>query len=250
MREPGVFLWPPQGTSEGRGIPWLGVPLSPMEQPRIPTSVYAEMTPNPAVMKFVADRALTPGNEQLEFRSKSEAMLCSPLATELFNFPFVTNVFISGVMVSVTKDDSLGWEMIVQQLREYIREWLMDHAHAVDAAKLEEAIPQLGTPSADVPAPSFEGLDPEAVKFIAEEDIVPSEHDDTIKQLLEEFVRPAVEQDGGAIDFKAFKDGTVYVHLRGACSGCPSSTQTLKGGIEQLLKSKIDDVEEVVALGV
>ena len=221
-----------------------------MEQSRIPTSVYAEMTPNPAVMKFVADRSLTPGSEQLEFRSKSEAMLCSPLATELFNFPFVTNVFISGAMVSVTKDESLGWEMIVQQLREYIREWLMDHAHAVDAAKLEEAIPQLGAPSADAPAPSFEGLAPEAVKFIAEEDIVPSEHDETIKQLLEEFVRPAVEQDGGAIDFKAFKDGTVYVHLRGACSGCPSSTQTLKGGIEQLLKSKIDDVEEVVALGV
>lgn len=221
-----------------------------MEQPRIPTSVYAEMTPNPAVMKFVADRALTPGSEQLEFRSKGEAMLCSPLATELFNFPFVTSVFISGAMVSVTKDDSLGWEMIVQQLREYIREWLMDHAHAVDVSKLEEAIPQLGAHSADAPAPSFEGLAPEAVKFIAEEDIVPSEHDDTIKQLLEEFVRPAVEQDGGAIDFKAFKDGTVYVHLRGACSGCPSSTQTLKGGIEQLLKSKINDVEEVVALGV
>ena len=241
---------PHEGTSEGRGIPWPGVPLSTMEQSRIPTSVYAEMTPNPAVMKFVADRALTPGSEQLEFRSKSEAMLCSPLATELFNFPFVTNVFISGAMVSVTKDDSLGWEMIVQQLREYIREWLMDHAHAVDASKLEEAIPQLGAPSADAPAPSFDGLAPEAVKFIAEKDIVPSEHDDTIKQLLEEFVRPAVEQDGGAIDFKAFKDGTVYVHLRGACSGCPSSTQTLKGGIEQLLKSKIDDVEEVVALGV
>ena len=221
-----------------------------MEQPRIPTSVYAEMTPNPAVMKFVADRALTPGSEQLEFRSKGEAMLCSPLATELFNFPFVTSVFISGAMVSVTKDDSLGWEMIVQQLREYIREWRMDHAHAVDASKLEEAIPQLGAPSADAPSPSFEGLAPEAVKFIAEEDIVPSKHDDTIKQLLEEFVRPAVEQDGGAIDFKAFKDGTVYVHLRGACSGCPSSTQTLKGGIEQLLKSKINDVEEVVALGV
>ena len=96
----------------------------------------------------------------------------------------------------------------------------------------------------------LQGLDPDAVKFIAEEDIVPSEYDDTIKQLLEEFVRPAVEQDGGAIDFKAFKEGTVYVHLRGACSGCPSSTQTLKGGIEQLLKSKIDAVDEVVALGV
>ena len=221
-----------------------------MATSRIPTSVYAEMTPNPAVMKFVADRKLVPGQEQLEFRSKAEAMLCSPLATELFNFPFVTNVFISGSMVSVTKDDSLGWEMIVQQLREYVREWLMDHEHAVEANKLVEAMPQLDTPSADAPPQAPAGLDPDAVKFIAEEDIVPSEYDDTIKQLLEEFVRPAVEQDGGAIDFKAFKEGTVYVHLRGACSGCPSSTQTLKGGIEQLLKSKIDAVDEVVALGV
>ena len=177
-------------------------------------------------------------------------MLCSPLATELFNFPFVTSVFVSGQMVSVTKDESLGWEMIVQQLREYIREWLMDHEHAVDADKVDAALPQLGAPSEDTPVAATAGLDPEAVKFIAEEDIVPTEHDDAIKQLLEEFVRPAVEQDGGAIDFKAFKDGTVYVHLRGACSGCPSSTQTLKGGIEQLLKSKLEAVEEVVALGV
>ena len=86
--------------------------------------------------------------------------------------------------------------------------------------------------------------------FIDLKDVEPTEHDDTIKQLLEEFGRPAVEQDGGAIDFVAFKEGTVYVHLRGACSGCPSSTQTLKGGIEQLLKSKMDVVEEVVAAGV
>ena len=221
-----------------------------METSRIPTSVYAEMTPNPAVMKFVADRALAPVDHQLEFRSKAEAMLCSPLATELFNFPFVTSVFVSGQMVSVTKDESLGWEMIVQQLREYIREWLMDHEHAVDADKVDAALPQLGAPSENAPVAATTGLDPEVVKFIAEEDIVPTEHDDAIKQLLEEFVRPAVEQDGGAIDFKAFKDGTVYVHLRGACSGCPSSTQTLKGGIEQLLKSKLEAVEEVVALGV
>ena len=94
------------------------------------------MTPNPAVMKFIADRKLVPGQEQLEFRSKAEAMLCSPLATELFNFPFVTNVFISGSMVSVTKDDSLGWEMIVQQLRTYITEWLMEHPDAVEADNL------------------------------------------------------------------------------------------------------------------
>ena len=221
-----------------------------METQRIPTSVYAEMTPNPAVMKFVADRTLVPQSHQLEFRTKAEAMTCSPLATELFNFPFVTGVFMSGSMVSVTKDESLGWEMIVQQLRTYITEWLMEHAEAVEEAKLENAVASLGQrPSEGTDAPSNDALQQEGV-FIDLKDVEPTEHDDTIKQLLEEFVRPAVEQDGGAIDFVAFKEGTVYVHLRGACSGCPSSTQTLKGGIEQLLKSKMDVVEEVVAAGV
>lgn len=221
-----------------------------METQRIPTSVYAEMTPNPAVMKFVADRTLVPHSHQLEFRTKAEAMTCSPLATELFNFPFVTGVFMSGSMVSVTKDESLGWEMIVQQLRTYITEWLMEHAEAVEEAKLEDAVASLGQrPSEETDTKSNDALEPEGV-FIDLKDVQPTEHDDTIKQLLEEFVRPAVEQDGGAIDFVAFKEGTVYVHLRGACSGCPSSTQTLKGGIEQLLKSKMDVVEEVVAAGV
>lgn len=221
-----------------------------METQRIPTSVYAEMTPNPAVMKFVADRTLVPHSHQLEFRTKAEAMTCSPLATELFNFPFVTGVFMSGSMVSVTKDESLGWEMIVQQLRTYITEWLMEHAEAVEEAKLENAVASLGQrPSEGTDATSNDAPQSEGV-FIDLKDVQPTEHDDTIKQLLEEFVRPAVEQDGGAIDFVAFKEGTVYVHLRGACSGCPSSTQTLKGGIEQLLKSKMDVVEDVVAAGV
>lgn len=211
----------------------------------IPTSVYAEMTPNPAVMKFVADRDLIAAGKQVEFRSPQEAALCSPLAAELFHFPFVTNVFISGPFVSVTKDDSLGWEMIVQQLREYIREWLMEHPVAVDAAQLAAAEAQLAQPQQVATTTS-----PSATHFIQDEEIQPSEQDDAIRSLLDEFVRPAVEQDGGAIDFKAFKDGTVYVHMRGACSGCPSSMQTLKGGIEQLLTAKIPEVKEVVALGV
>ncbi len=210
----------------------------------IPTSVYAEMTPNPAVMKFVADRDLIEAGKQVEFRSPQEAALCSPLAAELFHFPFVTNVFISGPFVSVTKDESLGWEMIVQQLREYIREWLMEHPVAVDAEQLAAVEDQLTQP---VSAPKAA---PESADFIRDEEIEPSEQDDAIRSLLDEFVRPAVEQDGGAIDFKAFKDGTVYVHMRGACSGCPSSMQTLKGGIEQLLTAKIPEVKEVVALGV
>lgn len=214
----------------------------------IPTSVYAEMTPNPAVMKFVADRPLIENNLQVEFRNKTEASWCSPLAEELFNFPFVLGVFISGPFVSVSKDESLGWEMIVQQLREYIREWLMEHEVAVDTQQflaVQDKLSQSAV-SESSPAPSSS----EDIGFIAEDQIIPSEHDDEIKDLLDEFVRPAVEQDGGAIDFKAFKDGTVYVHMRGACSGCPSSMQTLKGGIEQLLTSKIDAVKEVVAMGV
>ena len=210
----------------------------------IPTSVYAEMTPNPAVMKFVADRDLIEAGKQVELRSPQEAALCSPLAAELFHFPFVTNVFISGPFVSITKDESLGWEMIVQQLREYIREWLMEHPVAVDAEQLAAVEDQLAQPAS---APQNT---PESLDFIRDEEIEPSEQDDAIRSLLDEFVRPAVEQDGGAIDFKAFKDGTVYVHMRGACSGCPSSMQTLKGGIEQLLTAKIPDVKEVVALGV
>ena len=217
-----------------------------MSTKKFPTNVYAEMTPNPTTMKFVADRNLVEGGHQLEFLSPDQAALCSPLAVELFHFPFVTGVFISGSIVSVTKDESLGWEMIVNQLREYIREWLIDNEFAVDESKVKDAIDVLGASSSDA-LPSEK---PATAEFIAEADIAPSEHDDEIKRLLDEFVRPAVEQDGGAIDFVAFKEGTVYVHLRGACSGCPSSTQTLKGGIEQLLKSKLEAVDDVVAVGV
>ena len=213
---------------------------------KFPTNVYAEMTPNPTTMKFVADRNLVEGGQQLEFLSPEQAALCSPLAVELFHFPFVTGVFISGSIVSVTKDESLGWEMIVNQLREYIREWLMDNEFAVDESKVKDAMDVLGESSSE----ALPTDNPAPADFITEADIAPSEHDDEIKRLLDEFVRPAVEQDGGAIDFVAFKEGTVYVHLRGACSGCPSSTQTLKGGIEQLLKSKLEAVEDVVAVGV
>ena len=217
-----------------------------MSTKKFPTNVYAEMTPNPTTMKFVADRNLVEDGHQLEFLSPDQAALCSPLAVELFHFPFVTGVFISGSIVSVTKDESLGWELIVNQLREYIREWLIDNEFAVDESKVKDAIDVLGESSSD----TLPSENPATADFITEADIAPSEHDDEIKRLLDEFVRPAVEQDGGAIDFVAFKEGTVYVHLRGACSGCPSSTQTLKGGIEQLLKSKLDAVDDVVAVGV
>lgn len=210
-----------------------------MNTKKIPTSVYAEMTPNPAAMKFVADRALITGGLQIEYRSKTEAKNSSPLAEELFNFPFVTNVFISGNFVTVSKDESLGWEMIVMQLREYIREWLMDNEVAVSAVPTEllDRKPSMSSEESGVEKSNVDYSQFEA-----------SPYDDEIRFLLDEFVRPAVEQDGGAIDFMAYKDKKVYVQMKGSCSGCPSSTATLKGGIENLLKSKLPSVvEEVVA---
>lgn len=204
-----------------------------------PTSVYAEMTPNPEVMKFVADRPLIEGQAQAEFTSKAECAGHSSLAEELFNFPFVTGVFISGGFVSVTKDDTIGWEMITMQMREYIQQWLTEHPVAVEKVPPAKAASPSTTTASAAPDPALVAL--------AEEDIVPTEHDQAISDLLEEFVRPAVEADGGAIDFRAFIDGTVHVRLRGACAGCPSSTATLKDGIERLLTSKLDVVQSVVA---
>jgi NFU1 iron-sulfur cluster scaffold homolog, mitochondrial len=209
---------------------------------RIPTSVYAEMTPNPAAMKFVSDRALIHGGLQVEYRNKAEAKGSSPLAEELFNFPFVQSIFISGSYVTVLKDDSLGWEMIVQQLREYIREWLMDHEVAVSAITADLLNRTKEEVKENDPVAAAHASATDYSKF------EPTEYDDEIKFLLHEYVRPAVESDGGAIDFMAYKDKKVYVQLKGSCSGCPSSTATLKGGIENLLKAKMPEiVEEVVA---
>lgn len=208
-------------------------------QSKIPTSVYAEMTPNPATMKFVADRLLISGGQQVEFTAPEQTTGFSPLAEELFHFPFVTGVFISGNFVTLTKDESISWDLIVQQIRVHVLEWLMENEVAVTA--VPEALTGAHDPS--------EVESPISVKTSATDysQFLPTEFDEQISFLLDEFVRPAVEQDGGAIDFKAFHEGKVYVQLKGACSGCPSSMQTLKGGIETLLKANMEQVEEVVA---
>lgn len=210
-----------------------------MDMTRIPTEVYAEMTPNPATMKFVADRLLIDGGHQVEFTSPEQTQGYSPLAEELFHFPFVKGVFISANFVTLTKDDSLGWEMINMQIRQYLKDWLMEHEKAVIA--IPEELTGASDPGEE---PEFIQVKTSATDY---SQFTPSEFDDQIKFLLDEFVRPAVEQDGGAIDFKAFHEGKVYVQLKGACSGCPSSMQTLKGGIENLLKANLEEVKEVVA---
>ncbi|NOQ72800.1 MAG: NifU family protein [Crocinitomix sp.] len=202
-----------------------------MEEKRVPITLYAEMTPNPLTMKFVANKYLLINDQTVTFDSGAEAKGFSPLAEALFNFPFVDAVFLSGNFVTITKTDNVDWDFIVMELREFVREWLAEGKEVLvmmptDAPKVDEA-----------------GAEKAPRKTFA-----PNELDEPIMHLLNEYVRPAVENDGGAIDYVGFEAGVVTVELKGSCAGCPSSTATLKGGIEQLLKSNLDEVTEVVAL--
>ena len=194
----------------------------------VPVTVYAEMTPNPSTMKFVANKHLLGTGDSAEFNSMAETRGFSPLAEELFNLPFVQGVFIASNFVTVTKTDNLSWDFITMELREFIREWLSEG---------KEVLIQL--PSKN---PKTESESNKVIKEFA-----PSEYDDAIRSLLDEYVRPAVENDGGAIDFRGYDNGIVTVVLKGSCAGCPSSTATLKGGIENLLKQHLPEVQEVVA---
>jgi len=194
----------------------------------VPVTVYAEMTPNPTTMKFVANKYLLMTGDSVEFNSKMSAKGYSPLAEALFDFPFVQNVFIAANFVTVTKTDNVPWDFITMELREFVREWLFNG---------KEVLIQM-----PVPVVKEESNSESKIEFN------PSEYDDPIRALLDEYVRPAVENDGGAIDFVGFENGKVTVVLRGSCAGCPSSTATLKGGIENLLKQHLPEVTEVVAI--
>jgi len=197
---------------------------------KVPVTIYAEMTPNPSTMKFVANKDLLGTGDSAEFKTKLDAKGFSPLAEELLTFPFVDGVFIAANFVTITKTDNLSWDFITMELREFIKSWIEEGKDVL-----------IQMPSrANVVTP--EGEEKKEVKSYTA-----SEFDDQIRTLLDEYVRPAVENDGGAIDYLGFEAGTVTVLLKGSCSGCPSSTATLKGGIENLLKQHLEEVKEVVA---
>jgi len=195
---------------------------------KMPVTVYAEVTPNPSVMKFVANKRIVPTT--FEFKNIDEAKQ-SELAKQLFHFPFVKEVFFDENYVSVSKFDVANWEDITLELREFIREFLADGKEVV----------------------SSEGIQQKNAKK-PESQLNDESLDDTSKEIidiLEEYVKPAVASDGGNILFQSYNEEskTVNVILQGACSGCPSSTFTLKNGIETMLKNMMGDrVNEVVAL--
>lgn len=190
-----------------------------------PITIYGETTPNPAVIKFVANKALT--KKSVEIKNIDQAG-SSPLAKELFKFPFVKEIFIDENYVSVTKYDSFEWNDITLETRSFIKEFLEKGNLAVD-----------------------EDLIKDVSKIQQEEDQNFDQLDETsqrIINILEEYVKPAVAADGGNIAFKAYDKATNTAHvvLQGACSGCPSSTFTLKNGIETMLKQMLNDDQIIV----
>lgn len=203
-----------------------------MSARKIPVTVYAEMTPNPDVMKFVVNKIINPG-APLDF-SSSDKIDGVPLANAIMNFPFVENVFISTNFVSVTKNDKIDWDMVVLETREFILNYIANGNPIINESALQpHAIKQeqLADKKGD------------EVKY----NVATSDLDHKIIDALNEYIRPAVESDGGSIDFVNFDAGKVTVALRGACSGCPSSTVTLKQGIEGLLSRMFPEVQSVEA---
>mgnify|MGYP001368427313 FL=1 len=195
---------------------------------KIPVTVYSEITPNPSTMKFVANKYILPSGESANFTSQAQTKGYSPLAEELFKFPFVDGVFLAANFVTVTKTDNVSWDFITMQLRDFIREWIVNCKEIL----LKSQDPIMEDDEASLEIPKLEE----------------SQYDEKITALLDQYVRPAVENDGGAIDYVGYDEGKVIVKMKGSCAGCPSSTATLKGGIETLLKQHLPNVQEVVAL--
>lgn len=185
-------------------------------------SIYTEMTPNPETMKFVANKLLYPG-KIIDFPDVESAKP-SPLAIELFGFPFIKSVFIASNFVTLTKTADTDWDDVIPAIRQFLKEYL------------EEGKPVIN--------------EEEVVVKKSEGNTIEADDDDVvkrIKELLENYVKPAVEMDGGAIQFKSYNEGVVNLMLQGSCSGCPSSIITLKAGIESMMKRMIPEVKEVVA---
>lgn len=192
-----------------------------MEKTKIPALIYTEATPNPETLKFVSNKSLLPG-AAADFPDIDSANNGSPLASELFGFPFVKGVFISDTFVTITKTQHTEWHEVIPSVREFLKDYLTEEKEVLtDQYRLSLQSNAVGNDANTI--------------------------EEKIKQMLDKYVMPAVQMDGGAIVFRSYEDGIVHLSMQGACSGCPSATITLKAGIEGLLKRMIPEVKEVVA---
>jgi Fe-S cluster biogenesis protein NfuA len=201
------------------------------DKKKVPVTVYGETTPNPAVLKFVANKPLVSGT--FEFKNIDDAKH-APLAAALFNFPFVKEVFMSSNYVSVMKYDVAEWDEISMQLREFIRGYIEDGKKIFTDEMLSESLKEEQKTVASTTDKTTEKTY--------------TDIDNEIMDILDEYVKPAVASDGGHIAFDSFdpETKTVKVILQGACSGCPSSTVTLKNGIQTMLKEMMQGRVQLV----
>lgn len=194
-----------------------------------PIFVYTELSPNPNSMKFVLNFELVPDGLSFDYPSLESALeegRVSPLAGDLFQFPHVKRVFIASNFITITKDDDITWDEVMRDTKQFIKIYFEENQPVFEQSTIDKNTT-----------------------------IVDSRDSDTVQKIkaaLDQYVRPAVESDGGAINFHSFNEdsGVVKVLLQGSCSGCPSSTLTLKAGIENLLTRMVPDVKEVIAEGV
>ena len=201
-----------------------GVILEEVNNDKIPVSIYAESTPNPSVMKFVANKKLV--SESIEFKNIDEAKH-SPFAQKLFHFAYVKDVFINENYVSITKFDIKSWDEVMMEIREFIRTFIENGNTIIEHYPSKDNNKKSSSPGNKNPL------------------------DDQIISILDEYIKPAVASDGGNIQFDSYDPTkkSVQVILQGACSGCPSSTLTLKNGIENMLKEMMPGkIENVIAI--
>jgi Fe-S cluster biogenesis protein NfuA len=205
--------------------------MADLTAPAAPVSIYAEASPNPESMKFVLNTQFLSEGVSVDYPNL-EAATNSPLAQELFNFDYVGRVFIAANFVTITKTTEHQWAHLIPELRSFLKSYVESGGpiFLVDPAAEQKAAQEVAANGSD-----------------SAEDQQTSQK---IIDLLDNYVRPAVEQDGGNITFKSYQDGIVTVNLQGSCSGCPSATVTLKSGIENLLKRMVPEVREVVAEGI
>jgi len=178
-------------------------------------NIYLEANPNPNSLKFVSEEMLVEPGKNYDFPDLKSAEH-APLAAELFQFDYVKRVFYMSNFITVTKDEDKQWIEIQDEIKGHIKSYLESGKPILNISEMEVEVEE-------------------------------TEMDVKIKGLLDEYIKPAVEQDGGAIEYKSFEEGVVKVFLQGSCSGCPSATVTLKSGIENLLKSMIPEVKSVEA---